>query len=181
MNTKNGLSMVEIMVAVVIIALSVGPLIGLLSSSNRMSNASIYEEMAVHYAREISDQLLSLSPKFSDIVNDARVMTGDSTLTLAAILNDATFKSKLEEHTDESAALSLYASGNQLPVRLIVSPLDKAFSRRRITVSELNTSSNSVLKTDRYWKVKIELAWKDPNSGRDTPREVVMAIFLKEG
>ena len=181
MNARNGLSMVEIMVAVVIIALSLGPMIGLLSSSNRMSNASIYEEMAVHYAREISDQLLSLSSKFSDIVNDARVMTGDSTLTLAAILNDATFKSKLEEHADESSALSLYASGNQLPVRMLVSPLDKAFSRRRITVSELNTSSNSVLKANRYWKVKIELAWKDQGSGRDTPREVVMAIFLKEG
>ncbi|HMM61812.1 MAG TPA: hypothetical protein PKC25_16970, partial [Candidatus Rifleibacterium sp.] len=80
------------------------------------------EEMAVLYARELSDQLISLSPKFSDIVNDARAMTGDSTLTLATILNDATFKSQLEEHADESSALPLYASGNQLPVRLIISP-----------------------------------------------------------
>ena len=45
----------------------------------------------------------------------------------------------------------------------------------------MDTSSNNILKTEKYWKVKIELSWKDKTSGRDTPREVVMAIFLKEG
>ncbi len=178
---RKGLSMVEIMVAVFIIALAVGPLIGLLSSSNRMSNASIYEEMAVHYAREISDQLLSLSTRISDVVNDAKTLTGDSSLTLASILNDAAFRAKLEEHNDGSTAVSMQAGGTVLPVRLTISPLDPAFSKRRITVTAMDTSSNNILKTDKFWKVKIELAWKDRNSGLDTPREVVMAIFLKEG
>lgn len=181
MMQKHGLSMVEIMVAVVIIAMAVGPLIGLLSSSNRMSNASIYEEMAVHYAREISDQLLSLSTKFSDIVNDARVLSGDSSVSLAGILNDPAFQSGLEEHHDGQVALPMQVNGTMLPVRLMLSPLDQAFSKRRITVSEVSTIANSLLKTDKYYKVKIELAWKDPGSGRDAPREVTMAIFFKEG
>lgn len=181
MNDRNGLSMVEIMVAVVIIALAVGPLIGLLSSSNRMSNASIYEEMAVHYAREISDQLLSFSTRLSDVINDARTLTGDSTLTLASILNDAVFQAELETHREFSTAIPLQAGGTKLPVRLVISPLDQSFTRRRITVTAMDTSSNNILKTEKYWKVKIELNWKDKTSGRDTPREVVMAIFLKEG
>ena len=181
MKQQNGLSLVEIMVAVVIIAMAVGPLIGLLSSSNRMSNASIYEEMAVHYAREISDQLLSLSTKFADIVNDARLLSGDSSISLADILNDPAFHNSLEEHHDGQVALPMQINGNLLPVRLMLSPLDQAFSRRRITVSELSTTANSLLKSEKYWKVKIELAWKDPGSGRDTPREVTMAILFKEG
>lgn len=181
MKKARGLSLVEIMVAVTIIALAVGPLIGLLSSSNRMSNASIYEEMAVHYGRELADQLLSLSPRFPAVVNDARTLTSDSSLTLASILNDSGFKAKLEQHSDTSSAVALEVNGSALPVRLVLSPLDKAFSRRRITLTDLNTSSNSVLKTDKFWKVKIELAWKDSNATQDVTREAVMVIFLKEG
>lgn len=181
MKNRRALSMVEIMVAVTIIALATGPLIGLLSSSNRMSNASIYEETAVHYAREISDQLLSLSTRFSDVVNDARTLTGDSSITLASILNDPGFMAMLQETRNTPAAIPLQVNGAILPLRLMISPLDQAFTRRRITVSAVDTSSNTVLKTEKFWKVKIELGWKDRNSGRDAPREIVMAIFLKEG
>ncbi len=176
-----GLSMVEIMVAVFIIGLAVGPLIGVLSSSNKMSNASIYEETAVHYAREISDQLLRLAPNLNDIVGDAQSLTGDSSLNLASILNDNGFRSKLEDHLPAAEAIPLQVNGNELPVRLLISPLDPAFTKRRITATALDTSSNTLLKVDRFWKVKIELAWVDKNSGRDSPRKVVMTVLLKEG
>lgn len=181
MMNRRAMSMVEIMVAVVIIGLSVGPLIGLLSSSSKMSNASIYEEMAVHYAREISDQLLRFGPKFPDIISDAIAATGDSSITLATILNDNNFRDKLEQHNSETAPIALEAGGNTLPVRLIISPLDPAFTRRRLTVSQMNTSANSILKVDKFWKVKIELAWKDPSAQQTEAREIVMVVFLKEG
>ncbi|GAB4284653.1 MAG: hypothetical protein Kow0029_31280 [Candidatus Rifleibacteriota bacterium] len=178
---NSGLSMVEIIVAVVIIALATGPLIGVLSSSNKMSNASIFEEMAVHYARELSDQLLRLGNNFSAIVNDARSLTGDSSINLASILNDPGFSARLGEHADGPKAVPLQIAGNELPVRIILSPLDKAFIKRKISVVGMDTSSNSVLNTNKFWKVKIELAWIDKNSGRNDPREMVMDIFLKEG
>lgn len=178
---KSGLSMVEIMVAVFIIGLAVGPLIGVLSSSNQMSNASIYEEMAVHYAREISDQLLRLAPNLIDIVQDAQSLTGDTSINLGTILNDPGLRSQLEDHIAAVKAVPLQVSGNEIPQRLLISPLDQAFTRRRITASILDTSSNGILKTDRFWKVKIEMAWVDKNSGRNSPRIVTMTILLKEG
>lgn len=178
---RSGLSMVEIMVAVVIIALATGPLIGLLSSSNKMSNASIYEEMAVHYAREISDQLLRLSPNFSDIISDAKSLTGDSSITLASILNDSGLVARMEEHGNGPRAIPLQVNSTILPVRLVLSPLDKAFSKRRISVTSMDTSSNTTLTVEKFWKVKIELSWRDKNSGRTDSREVNMDIFLREG
>jgi len=181
MINRRAMSMVEIMVAVVIIGLSVGPLIGLLSSSSKMSNASIYEEMAVHYAREIADQLMQFGPKFPGIVDDAIAATGDSTINLAGILNDPGFRSKLEQHNASTMPVNLEAGGNELPVRFVLSPLDPAFTRRRLTATELSTSSNSILKVDRFWKIKIELAWKDPASTQTSSREIVMAVFIKEG
>lgn len=180
-NRQSGLSMVEIMVAVMLIALATGPLIGVLSSSSKMSNASIYEEMAVHYAREISDQLLRMSSQFADIVGDARASTGDSSITLASILNDSDFMAKLEEHSLLPEAIPLQVNGTKLPMRLIVSPLDNAFTKRRMAATRLDTTANSVLNGGLFWKIRIDLAWKDKNSGRDEPREIVVVFIAKEG
>ncbi|MEW6709803.1 MAG: hypothetical protein AB1403_08290 [Candidatus Riflebacteria bacterium] len=181
MKLSQGLSMVEIMVAVVIIGLAVGPLIGVLSSSNKMSNASIFEETAVHYSRELADQLLSLSPNFSDIVADAQALTGDTSINLGSILNDTGFQTILETHGTTTTAIPLQINGNELPLRLLVSPLEKAFTRRRIKATVLDTSANTTLKTDKFWKVQIELSWVDRNSGRNEPRHVNMSIVIKEG
>ncbi|MGM0599528.1 MAG: type IV pilus modification PilV family protein [Candidatus Rifleibacteriota bacterium] len=177
---KSGLSMVEIMVAVVIIALATGPLIAVLSSSNRMSNASIYEEMAVHYGREISDQLLRLSPMLENVVIDARTLTGDSSINLGNILNDSDFCAAMEAQNPALKAIPFKVNGVALPLRLVLSPLDPAFTRRRIQAERLDTSSNSLLNSANYWKVNIELAWVDKNSGRDAPRKVSMSIIVKE-
>lgn len=178
---KHGLSMVEIAVAVLIIGLAVGPLIGVLSSSNKMSNASIYEEMAVHYARELADQLLRLSPSLDDVVTDAQSLTGDSSITLASLINDSVLADRLNQYNTAAEAVPMQINGNELPLRLVISPLDKAFTHRKITATQLDTSSNGILKTDRFWKISIELAWIDKNSGRNEPREIIMSIMLKEG
>ncbi|HAE37981.1 MAG TPA: hypothetical protein DCG57_04985 [Candidatus Riflebacteria bacterium] len=180
MNLRRGLSMVEIMVAAVVITMTVGPLLGLLSSSNRISNGSLYEEMAVHYAREICDQLLSLGQRESEIVNDAKIMTGNPSISLGSILNDAGFQAMLEEHGDNTKIIPLQTNGTMLPVRFTVSPLNQAFSRRRITANTINSSTNSILKGGNYLKVKVQVVWKASLSGNDDLREVNMAVFLKE-
>jgi hypothetical protein len=146
-----------------------------------MSNASIYEEMAVHYSRELADQLLRFNPLFADIVSDARTITGNSSLDLADIVNDSGFQARLEEHFTEPETVSLQYSGTKLPVRLVVSPLDNAFQRRRITLTSLDTSSNLSLNSTKYYKATIDIAWVDKNSGRSEPRETKMVIFLREG
>ncbi len=177
---RQGLSMVEMMVAVVIIGLAIGPLLGTLSSSNKMTNASIFEEMAVHYGRELSDQLMRLSSQFSNIVDDARIAAADPSINLGNILNDPGFMAKLEEHTPQTRPIPLQVNGTELPVRLIISPIDQAFVKRRIVVTSLPSSTNQVLNDPGFWKICIEISWKDKLSGRDTPKEVSMAFIIKE-
>ena len=168
MNKHKGLSMIEIMIAMVIIALAVGPLIGLLSSSNRVSNASIYEEMAVHYARELCEQLLSLGQRESEIVNDAKIMSGNPSISLGSILNDAGFQAMLEEHGDDTKIVPLQTNGTRLLVRFTVTQLNKAFSRRRITATTMNSSTNSIMKGENYLKIMVKL------SGRLMCREMMI-------
>lgn len=172
--------MVELMVAAVVIALTVGPLLGLLSSSNRISSGSLHEEMAVHYAREICDQLLSLGQRKAEIVNDAKIMTGNPSISLGSILNDSGFQAMLEEHGDNTKIIPLQTNGTMLPVRFTVSPLNQAFSRRRITANTMSSSANSILKSGNYLKIMVQVVWKANLSGNDDLREVNMAVILKE-
>lgn len=180
LESRKGVTMAEVMVAVAIIALATGPLIALLTSSNRMSNASIYEEMAVHYARELSDQLLRMDHRLSDIVNDARVNSGNSSIKLEDILTDTTFINKLEAHETKPVCIPLQVNGTVLEQRIIVSPLHKFFQKRRISLEEMNTSSNTVLKTGKFWKVIFTLGWKDPSAPGPALKEIKVGAFLHE-
>mgnify|MGYP001209431437 CR=1 FL=1 len=181
MKMKHGVSLVEVLVAIAVMSLAIIPLTGLLSSSNRMSNASVYEEMAVHYARELADQLLNLTPRFPALVDEARVITGGSNLDLAAILNDNGFASRIMQPGGGTGFAALEANGRQLPVTLMLSPLDEAFFRRRITATPLDCSGNRLFKNAKFWKVTIELAWNDRTAGLASHREVTTVIFLREG
>jgi hypothetical protein len=136
--------------------------------------------MAVHYGREISDQLQRLGPMLENVVADARTLTGDSSINLGNILNDSDFCTAMETQNPAVKVIPFRVNGVELPLRLVLSPLDPAFTKRRIRAERLDTSSNSLLNTVGYWKVNIELAWVDKNSGRNTPRKVNMAIVLEE-
>jgi uncharacterized membrane protein YciS (DUF1049 family) len=179
-NVSRGLSMAEVVVAIFIIGLAVGPLIALLSSSNRMSNASIYEEMAVHYAREMADQILRYSSNVQEVVQDAKTLTGDSSITFAKILSDSEFRLKLEDYTSGPICIPFSINGTKLKSRIIVSPLEKVFKKRRIEVEEVDSSANSVLKTGKFQKVIITIAWKDPAAHGPDLREVRMGVLINE-
>ena len=57
---EKGISLIEIMFAVLILGLVVGPVLYSVSTMNRGSTASIYEAMAAQYADEILEQLRAL-------------------------------------------------------------------------------------------------------------------------
>jgi len=181
MTEKSGLSLVEVLVAVAIMSLAMVPLTGLLSSSNRMSNASVYEEMAVHYAREIADQLLNLSPRLSGIVDDAREITADISLDFGAILNDSGFAGKIVQKVNSTGLVNLEVKGRQLPAAIMLSPLNEFFNRRRITATPVDNSGHRIFRSAKIWKVLIELAWVDPAGNKTSHREISTIIFLREG
>lgn len=181
MKNKKGISLIEILVAITLVSLAFLPLTGLLSSSNRMSNASIYEEMAIHYARELSDQLLMMCPRFPSLVAEAKDRTGHNLLDLATILNDDEFAKKITKPASNTMIIPLEVKGMQLPATLVLSPLDNAFLLRQITLAPMNTDGNRVFHNARFWKATIELVWLDQTAGSDMIRDITMVIFLREG
>lgn len=181
MKNKRGVSLVEVLVAITLVSLAFIPLTGLLSSSNRMSNASIYEEMAVHYARELSDQLLMMCPRFPSLVAEAKERTGHNLLDLATILNDDEFAKKITKPASDTMVIPLEVSGMQLPASLVLSPLDNAFLLRQVSIGPMNTDGNKVFHNARFWKATIELVWLDQTAGSDVIRGITMIIFLREG
>lgn len=155
-----GLSMAELMVAVTIIALAVGPLIGVLTSSNQMSNHSIYEEMSVHYCREITDQLLRLTPKIPHIVEAARKTTGNSTLSFGDLINDNGFNRLIDSEGYEGECVAFQNLGKKTDYRLFVTRMDQAFNLRSVQASLLDSSGNSQFNEGRFWKITVTVGWR---------------------
>lgn len=174
--------MIELMVAVGIIGLAVGPLIVMLSSSNKANKASIYEEMATHYARELSNQLLRMDGDIAQIVKDMRNKTGNSSLTFKDIINNSSFILAVSDVTKtEPHTIPIQVGGNKIDYSIILSPLiQPAFKSREIEAIKLSSTSNNVLKTGNFWKIIITITWSDPNSGRTTPRVLKTDVVLHE-
>ncbi|MBF0500945.1 MAG: prepilin-type N-terminal cleavage/methylation domain-containing protein [Candidatus Riflebacteria bacterium] len=144
-------SLLEVLVATVVIGLAVGPLINVLSSSNRVSNASIYEVMAVHYASELAEQLQRLSSQLKSMCNG----TGK---TVKQLLEDPTFLAELGSFGNGSLDPQLI----QIPgtrITLFLSPLHPRFTCRTILVSKLNTTTQQILKLGTFWNATIALSW----------------------
>ncbi|RCK73126.1 MAG: hypothetical protein OZSIB_2623 [Candidatus Ozemobacter sibiricus] len=175
-----GLSLIEILVAVAVMTLALGPMVSLLSSSNRVSNASIYEVMAVHYAAELAEQLQRFAGRFGDILADARQRSGNSSLTLDGLLMDPGFTAALETIHDETKAIPLQTSGVPLKVSLFVSPLHPLFYRRRLEARPLDTSGLTLLNAGRYWDIKITLAWRLAPSEPPDRHRAEFSVVVRE-
>jgi|GEM_PF-959583 len=177
---RSGFSIVEVLVALAVISLALGPLINLLSSSNRASNASIYEVMAVHYASELAEQLERLSGKLGEILADARIRTGNPGLTLEDLLTDNGFTNELRAHNDQPRAVPFQAQGIPLEVSLFVSSLHQHFTERKFDLRQLNNSATTWLKTGRYWDVKITFCWRIMSSDAPDSHKAEFSVILKE-
>lgn len=175
--TKRGFSMIELMVAIVIIGLAIGPLILVLSDSNKANNASMYEEMATHYARELAHQLLRMD-------KDVPLIVGEANCSFKIVLEsiNGTSAGKLSDlNMKKPYCIALRKGANVLDYRLMVSPLiQPIFKSREIKVKKLDVSSNDVLKTGNFWNIIITIKWIDPNSGRAVEKELNMDVVIHE-
>lgn len=149
---RTAFSLVEVLVACVVISLAAAPMLGMLSTSNRTSRASVFEIMAVQYAEELGEQLLRLSQRLKSI----REVTGESVKTL---LEDPIVAAALNPQTPPAVQPGII----RIPgtdIVLLCSPLDPNFTARVIRIEQLSTTGKQVLKTGIFWKVTIGLAWR---------------------
>ena len=160
---RAGFSLLEIVVAVLIVGLALGPIITLLGSSNKASNASVYEIMASMYSAELGEQLQRLAPRLKDL----RMKTG---MDILVLLTDPELERKIGP--EGSTAGKPFMMHLPVPdpsvtdVAFFLSPLDPAFTERKFLVTKLDNSDPrlKVFKngTGDYWDVTISLAWKQP-------------------
>ena len=178
MKLKRAVSMVEIVVAIFVAALAIGPMIMLLSSSNRMSSTSTYETLAVYYANELCDQIKRLSPQLPTIINDARAATGLSSVNTATLFNS--WPANVLEFTDNVRSIPFVCAGMPLEARIVLTPLHTNFVKRQITVEPLDVSANSELNQGSYWKAIVTVAWEDEMAPGDSARGFVLNVPVPE-
>ncbi|MBF0407154.1 MAG: prepilin-type N-terminal cleavage/methylation domain-containing protein [Candidatus Riflebacteria bacterium] len=147
-----GFSLVEIVVALFVMGLAVAPIMGLMSQTNIDSTASMYEVLAGNYATELGEQLLDLSlnrsqPRFKQIEADTHQSIKDLLEGLNESLSDTS--------VTNPRAVFLPTS----KIGIMVSPLDPAFTKRKITVEPVTGLTYSVMYGECY-RVLIQLAWR---------------------
>ncbi len=152
-----GFSMLEIVVATLIVALAVVPMMGLLSSSSTETAETLYETMARHYEAELVEQLFALEkmPGF-------RRLAGGNDLEKGLPLDDVNMK--LGETSEQPFPLKRIRIGND-PVTLLVTPLMPPFLAREIAVKRCDTGSSE---QNGIYSVTVTLIWMRMNtSGAD--------------
>ncbi|MBF0409991.1 MAG: prepilin-type N-terminal cleavage/methylation domain-containing protein [Candidatus Riflebacteria bacterium] len=156
MKLNRALSLVEILVAIVILSLAVGPMFHVLTTSNKVTNASAYEVMAVHYASELSEQIQRLGPFFRQISLAA-------SKNLKDILEDPLFLFELDKSGNNPDGGPRIVKIPGTSVAFLVSALHNNFLSRTLYVKSLNkpiSDPNALLTTGKLWDVTISLAWK---------------------
>jgi type II secretory pathway pseudopilin PulG len=176
---QQAITLVEVLVAVAVVSLALGPLIGLLSQSNRQSSASIYEVMAVHFAAELLEQVQRLGPRLPAIIADARTKTSNATLTLKNLLTDTGFLTELRAASSAPRAVPLQSGGAKLDTSLILSPQTDQF-QRWLEVDELSTTGNTVLRGARFWKVTAIIGWRMVPSEPINRYQAKFSIVVRE-
>jgi hypothetical protein len=153
---KTGTSLAEVMVGTLLIALILGPILGLLSSSNRAVNVSMFEILAFQYASELGEQVQRLSPHLKTI----QFQTG---MALDQILTDPNLEQNLqrEANLQEPTFLPLLQTP-ETNLGLAVSPLHPAFTSRRFFVRKLDSQGMAILNENagEFWDVTVSLQWK---------------------
>jgi hypothetical protein len=155
------MSLVEVAVAIIVIALAMGPIINLLSASNKVSNASVFEVMASHHASELGEQLQRLKPW---ILRDLRIQTGKR---IDQLLQEPAFLGALSpagNTTGEAYLVPLVPSNPIVDVAFFLSPLDPGFEYRTLVAQLLDANDPRLeifkATTGNYYDVSIGLGWK---------------------
>jgi hypothetical protein len=167
------------MIAVLIIGVAVGPIFILTYSTTKSSKISGYEILACQYANEISSQLQRALPFMGGIIDEARE-NGNSNIGLEHIFTDSTFQSEIMEIHDFPIWVPLRCNGKKLGFSLYLSPLNKYFLERSLTINEINTSNNKFLKDKRYYRLEIKLVWTLPKMKEGRKFTLSKVIFIND-
>ena len=169
---KRGISILEVAIAIVIAGLAIGPVINLLSVTNKETTGSIYSVTAAHYANEIAEQLLGF-----DVLPGFKVLCDRSGRDLTQLLEG--MNPVLEDKSIDTARR--VPLGN-LDVFLLVSPLSSVFQERSISVFPISTGGAFHLPGD-YFRVTIRIGWnaQEENPTTTTPVRQVheTVIFVR--
>lgn len=157
--SKRAFSLIEIAITLVISALLLGPLLHLLSTTNRESSASMFEIMGTYYAREIGEQLLTIneSPGFSRICSIAGK-------DLPGILHE--LEKDLSDSTREEP-LRLALGGSKM--YLLVSPILSEYRERKLIVEPVTGPAPVIQPRMIHYKVIIRLTWDLPGESKSRP------------
>lgn len=151
------MSMIEIAFAVLIAGLAIGPIFGLLVSTNKEASSAIYEVTAAHYANEIAEQLLTF-----DALPGFQVLSVNAGVGVKELLESANLKLG-----DKSIQTPLKIPLASLDVFLLVSPLSEVFQERSIEVSRVETPADMFLPGE-FYRVVVRLGWTSPGEGTAT-------------
>ncbi len=162
-------TVVEVMVALFLLGLVLGPLVGMLSSSNQKANVSMYYLLAMHYADEMAQQLQRLAPHLDQLLAAARDSNTGRIPTLAEVLTDPTFLAELQAPASTFRVIRFRYAGKPLEGFLAVSPLDEHFIGRTIKVEALASDQVELLAVPPALKINLVLSWKEtPDGGAKT-------------
>lgn len=178
MRNLRGISLVELLVAITVVSFALGPLIVLLSSSNQMSNHSIYEELSVHHCRVLTDQFLRFTPKIGKIVEAGRRASGNNRLSLGDLLNDPGFNRELADPNRRRDFVPFQYLGCETDFRLFIPRIGDVFTKRYVRAVLLNSDSNRILKNGNFWKITVTVAWRA--SANDPERDTTMVVVIGE-
>lgn len=155
---KKGVSFVELMVAIVLLVMILGPLLALLSSTNKTANVSMYEILAFQYASELGEQIQRLSPFLKELSFGTKV-------SLDQILANPQLVQALSPDPPVSgpSIIPLIKSGGA-NVTLAVSGLHPAFVSRRLCARKLQNQDPRLkilnAEVGEFWDLTVSLQWK---------------------
>jgi prepilin-type N-terminal cleavage/methylation domain-containing protein len=170
---RRGFSLIEVLIGAVIMALTLLPIMGLLTQSTEQTTISHHEWLAVRYVQELSEQLSALArttvgPNLSDLGRSAgglKPLLESLTPALAAV---------------SSPEIRMIPLG-QTQVGVLVSPLVDPFQERFVKVDPVSRAGLGLDSgSGALFRVTIGVRWyPDGMKTRAALRTIETSLFLR--
>ena len=177
MRRRAGVSLIEVLITIVLLGIILGPQISLLHTTNRYTNMSLFELLAIQYAAELGEQLQKLGPHLKDI----RQQTG---MDLEQVCSHQDFLDPLNVQGGNPFLLRLPLSNpTTTDVGLFITPLEPGFLNRTVFVEELDSTDTNLQIWDEtagiFWKVTVGLRWQ-AHPGETRAQAASFSFILRE-